>query len=49
MSYTFLDRFGKTPLDLGARSWDEVDPCWGAAMLVLDSTFERMKSEALDG
>lgn len=40
ISYTFLDWKALTPVDLGAGSWDEVDPCWHLAMLVIRAAIE---------
>jgi len=39
-SWAMLENWGKTPVELGLSSWDEVDPWWGDAMLLISEGFE---------
>ena len=41
-SFTWLESWGKTPADLGA-SWDQVDPLWPHAMLLIRAGIQDAK------
>lgn len=42
-SFVILEQWGKTPVDLGEVSWDDVDPCWQQAMLTIKSGLEQQR------
>lgn len=46
-SFTFLEVWGKTPLDLGL-SRDELDPAWEEAMLVIKNALEEERALHLE-
>jgi hypothetical protein len=39
VSWTMLENWGKTPVELGLSSWDDVDPWWGEAMLEISAGY----------
>lgn len=39
-SWAMLKTYGKTPVELGVASWDEVDQWWADAMLLISEGFE---------
>jgi hypothetical protein len=45
-SFIWLEQWGKTPIDLGARP-EQVDRCWSDAMVTLKNAYQdqlRLKS-----
>lgn len=39
VSWTMLESYGKTPVELGLDSWEDVDPWWAEAMLEISAGF----------
>lgn len=39
LSWTYLENWKKTPVELGLTGWDDVDPWWGEAMLEISAGY----------
>lgn len=39
VSWSMLENWNKTPVELGLYSWDDVDPWWGEAMIEISAGF----------
>ncbi len=46
--YLWLSRFGRTPVDLGLLSADEMDPRWYEAQMVIDAEVRRIQQEEIE-
>lgn len=40
VSFLWMDWHGLTPVALGVPSWDDVDPIWRRAILIIREAFE---------